>query len=75
MKTGNENKRFFSMDSCRSGCFAFRNDFLWKFTKERERAAEKRMTTQPMDRATVIESETVVISVDSVAPDTVNVGR
>ncbi len=43
--------------------------------KKRERAAEKRMTTQPMDRATVIESETVVISVDSVAPDTVNVGR
>lgn len=39
--------------------------------KKKERQAERRISEQPMDSVTVIESETVIIAVDSIAPDSV----
>lgn len=37
--------------------------------KKRERAAERRGTEQALDTVTVYESETVVVTIDSLAPD------
>lgn len=39
--------------------------------KKQERRAERRMSEQPVDSVTVIESETVFIAVDSIGPDSV----
>lgn len=37
--------------------------------KKKEQAAQRQMTAQPTDSVTVIESETVVVTIDSIAPD------
>ena len=37
--------------------------------KKKEQAAQKQMTAQPVDSVTVIESETIVVAVDSIVPD------
>ncbi|MEG0795619.1 MAG: hypothetical protein RR397_03790 [Odoribacter sp.] len=37
--------------------------------KKKEQAAQQQTTQQAMDSVTVIESETVVIAVDSITPD------
>lgn len=39
--------------------------------KKKEREQAKQTITQPQDSVTIIESETVVVAVDSIAPDSV----
>ena len=39
--------------------------------KEKEREQAKQTATQPQDSVTIIESETVIVAVDSIAPDSV----
>lgn len=43
--------------------------------KKKERAAEMRATEQQMPAGTVVETETVVIEVDSLVPDTTKIQK
>lgn len=63
-----------------------RNSSVWMYTaivagvllvascgnsqKKRERAAERQATEQQVPTGTIVESETVVVEVDSIVPDT-----
>lgn len=42
-----------------------------KKEKEKEREQAKQTAIQPQDSVTIIESETVIVAVDSIAPDSV----
>lgn len=43
--------------------------------KEREREEARKTVMQPQDSVTIIESETVVVAVDSISPDSVAVKK
>lgn len=43
--------------------------------KKNERAAERQATEQQMPSGTVVESETIVVEVDSIVPDTMGVNN
>ncbi len=51
-----------------NGCSSIVYGRLRKFSEKKEQA-KVQATEQPADSVTVIESETVVIAVDSIAPD------